>query len=164
MPKGVYTRTVELALIRALKWFLNRAPCGVPGCLELCPRNRRTYCEKHYYRKRRTGTTNQRISRVCNDGKYSIEYMPGHPLADKQGLIRQHRRVLYDKIGEGPHECSWCGVEVTWKILHTDHLDGNGFNNEPNNLVPACKDCNRQRGHMIAFLKRCEAWKLEKEK
>jgi hypothetical protein len=71
-----------------------------------------------------------------------------HPLA-VGGRIYEHRKVLYDKIGPGPHLCHWrCGRLVNWggtKGLHTDHVDGVRTNNDPDNLVPACPSCNKLR-------------------
>lgn len=79
--------------------------------------------------------------------------IPGHPLAgNSQGVMREHRKVLYDKIGPGDHNCYWCGRVVSWatgqnaiKALIADHLDHNRLNNAPDNLVPSCNDCNGHR-------------------
>jgi hypothetical protein len=82
---------------------------------------------------------------------------PGHPLAYKDGRIKEHRFVLYEKIGPGPHACHWCGREIQWmpggraafrdrRYLVPDHLDTNPLNNAPGNLVPSCVPCNSSRG------------------
>jgi hypothetical protein len=165
MPRGKYTRTLERFLVRALKEVRRQLsnPCTVDGCENLCGYGRTDFCEKHYYRIRRTGTTvKERKFTVTHHGYILENGMQGHPLANKDGSIYQHRRVLYDKIGAGPHECYWCGAPIDWDTLHSDHVDSDGSNNDPENLVPACALCNHQRGAMIAFLKRCEAWKAKK--
>lgn len=62
----------------------------------------------------------------------------------------EHRAVLYDAIGPGPHSCHWCGKTIYWDAaaaerINTDHLDWNRLNNDAANLVPACLDCNTKR-------------------
>ncbi len=70
-----------------------------------------------------------------------------HPLSPKTGVVFEHRKVLYDKIGPGTHKCHWdCGKILSWggkSGINTDHLDGDQLNNEPDNLVPSCFGCNR---------------------
>lgn len=74
----------------------------------------------------------------------------GHPLANSSGVVSEHRRALYDKIGPGLHPCHWgCGKVLEWGgILGicVDHLDDDKVNNDPDNLVPSCLVCNMQRG------------------
>lgn len=76
-----------------------------------------------------------------------------HPLANTGSAVLEHRIVLYDKIGPGPHKCHWdyfsrCGkVAMEWggtDGIHVDHLDGDKLNNEPDNLVVSCLACNRR--------------------
>lgn len=84
----------------------------------------------------------------CRSGNYI--YLTGqkdHPLAHR-GNVAEHRKVLYDKIGPGPHPCHWkCGKILQWDRWHlvSDHLDGDTFNNNPDNLVPSCQGCNMRR-------------------
>jgi hypothetical protein len=72
-----------------------------------------------------------------------------HPLAQKDGQLAEHRKVLYDKIGPGPHACHWgCGKRLEWggwDGIHADHLDEDRLNNSPENLVPSCLKCNWDR-------------------
>jgi hypothetical protein len=85
--------------------------------------------------------------------RYKVVLDPGHPLAMKSGEVLKHRKVLYAKIGPGPHSCEWCGEPVEWMTreiggrgaLLADHVDGNVLNNSPENLVPACHKCNTGR-------------------
>ena len=82
-----------------------------------------------------------------------------HPLYVKGQFLLEHRKVLYDKIGSGPHPCHWseaygCGRRsLEWKGLSglvVDHLDDDKLNNTPENLVPACSSCNMRRGRELA--------------
>lgn len=73
---------------------------------------------------------------------------PDHPLA-RFGKLSEHRMVLYDRIGPGPHSCHWgCGRELDWGgILGivSDHINGDRLDNSPENLVPSCTACNMHR-------------------
>lgn len=82
--------------------------------------------------------------------KYKSVLRPGHVLADKDGRVRVHRLVLYEKIGGGQHCCYWCSVPVGWlepppNRLVADHVDADKWNNAPTNLVPSCDRCNAGR-------------------
>lgn len=84
---------------------------------------------------------------------YRVLNRPDHPLAGAQGKVYEHRFVLFDAIGAGEHPCHWCGVTLRWDhgwpehadALTVDHLDEDTLNNEPENLVPSCNECNTQR-------------------
>lgn len=89
---------------------------------------------------------------------YILAHIPGHPLAvNAAGDVLEHRAVLYDAIGPGPHPCEWCGAALDWYLrlsrngprpkdaLTVDHLDNNTRNNARENLVPACHACNIRR-------------------
>ncbi len=84
-----------------------------------------------------------------------------HPMADifgrrkssatKRVQVYEHKLVLFNAIGIGPHPCHWCGRELHWEkgtkgaALIADHLDSNPANNDPANLVASCNGCNTIR-------------------
>lgn len=84
---------------------------------------------------------------------YAMRKIHGHPLATKDGSVAIHRKVLFEKIGWGPHNCHWCNISLEWtpgkiiqnKTLISDHLDFDTRNNSPENLVPSCHGCNKSR-------------------
>lgn len=110
----------------------------------------------HYHRWYRHGD----VRRVASKGSVSVSlgrryrsvYKPRHPLATKNGKVYEHRMVLFDEIGPGPHACHWCETEVDWlpkgdpRELQPDHLNDDGADNRIENLVPACRRCNALRG------------------
>lgn len=107
------------------------------------------YCEKHYMRIRRGGTTEKRkvaADRLVTTHGYIIAYRPDHPLAYSDGRVFEHRAVYYDAHGPGPFCCHWCGTSVTWETLHIDHLNDQKTDNRLSNLAATCADCNMRRG------------------
>ena len=68
-----------------------------------------------------------------------------HPLSCHNGEVKEHRKVLYDKIGPGQHSCYLCGREMGWDQIVVDHLDEDKLNNDSANLEPACRHCNWNR-------------------
>lgn len=81
--------------------------------------------------------------------EHGYKYLTGqqeHPLSTKAGVLMEHRKVLYDEIGPGSHECHWgCGRVLEWvwpEGITVEHLDNNPRNNDRENLAPACRFCN----------------------
>jgi hypothetical protein len=86
----------------------------------------------------------------------------GHPLAGPTGNLFEHRKVLYDAIGPGPHPCHWnplshCeNTALEWGGLHginVDHLNDTPDDNRLENLVVSCLRCNwgRNRDNWYAI-------------
>jgi hypothetical protein len=71
---------------------------------------------------------------VIKLSRYLYEKRPGHPSANSEGYVLQHRLIAEKAIGKYLPE----GAEV-------HHVNGNGFDNRPENLV-ACQD---QSYHML---------------
>lgn len=125
--------------------------CAVDGCANAIHFKTEKLCRIHYFRRRRTGvfdappapklrTTNKRtgyVSAICH----------GHPLANKHGILREHRLIYHDQICSDPTTCEMCGASINWKTLHIDHKDDNTGNNDTNNLRAVCRACNVYRAH-----------------
>lgn len=136
-----------------------------PLCVvEGCP-NQRQYksgiCNSCYYRLRRSGTLDRKrwAYRALHSQGYVLVYDKTHLLCTKSGYVMEHRKILYDSIGAGPHSCYWCRSPIDWNVgkcvmgsLVPDHLDGDKKNNSLNNLVPACNRCNATRGLFQAWV------------
>jgi hypothetical protein len=89
---------------------------------------------------------------------YRIIRCAGHAVAASNGSALEHRVVLFDALGEGPHACHWCGRPLNWLKgsaagLQVDHVDGDRQNNSLENLVPACIGCNSRRSWKSRHLK-----------
>lgn len=80
-------------------------------------------------------------------------------LQRSKGTVLEHRWVLFQALGEGRHDCEWCGHGVAWEIAHrtngsdeerwdalvVDHEDGDRANNALGNLRASCSWCNSNR-------------------
>lgn len=133
--------------------------CSIPGCKNKAQRVKYGLCETHYYRLRRTGTTDvipPKRRYMTREGYVKI-LSHGHVLADKAGHVYEHRKVLFDDIGPGKHSCFWCGVVLDWDCGIVDHLNDKKSDNRLENLVFTCNNCNRARGALIPFLRRMKS-------
>ena len=128
--------------------------CGVVG------RTRRGWCGKHYHRWYRHGDPSvlhsEQAARPSLGRRYRYMTVPaGHPLiTNPSRRVYVHRAVLFGSIGYGPHCCHWCSQPISWGgrghgSLNVDHLDGDGANNDPGNLVASCQGCNTARAQTI---------------
>lgn len=127
------------------------ATCSVDGCDALANRIGAGFCEKHYFRMRRNGTTDRRQPKVkiSHSHGYVLVYAPNHPLSigkPSGTRIYEHRMKFYDAYGYGDHKCNWCEASVTFNEMHVDHLNAIRDDNRPENLVASCPDCNMSRG------------------
>lgn len=125
--------------------------CKVEGCDRAPHYKAACLCQKHYFRVWRYGTTEttkvgKGKERYTNLNGYVWARRPGHPLAGKNGLVSEHRAVVYDDVGPGSMQCELCGCFVTWATVHIDHIDDVRDNNARENLRPTCRACNTRRG------------------
>ena len=129
---------------------VNCENCGTPVTRSPSQMKSRTFCSKTcaYTGLKKAEPTSRRNL-----------YLPKHPLAGVNGYVAEHRAVLYGEIGPGSHPCHWCGETVTWTnrligtghpgMLVVDHVNANGLDNRPENLVPSCQGCNAARPRRI---------------
>lgn len=125
-------------------------------CVEGCDRTARSvgtpYCEVHYMRLRRRGTTDRfsTAGRLPHSNGYVLVYAPNHPLTQRHtgSWEYEHRVVYYDAHGEGPFTCHWCASVVGWDSMHVDHLNDMPTDNREENLVASCPLCNQKRGRV----------------
>lgn len=122
------------------------------GSTDLLPRKPRTTKPKSpkvkLPRKSRAKKVKGEIRYLTNEGYIRIRLADGVvcPIANKENKVYEHRLVLFNAIGYGPHKCNWCPKMLDWHDgLTVDHLDWDTTNNELSNLVPACLNCNSSR-------------------
>lgn len=140
------------------------AVCSTQDCGQQANRKVAGLCEACYCQLRRTGNLLRRNAKrfTVTKAGYVRLLLPGHPLSpNKNGYVFEHRKVLFDLIGPGPHSCFWCSESLEWDCIRVDHLDDNKTRNVNENLVVSCNDCNRARGSILPFLKRMRAEAFE---
>lgn len=94
---------------------------------------------------------------------YWADHDKSHPLARRNGMVLRHRKLLFDKIGPGWHQCYWCDDKIKWTVGFTtlkdqpivvDHVNGDKQDNDLDNLVASCIPCNTGRRHLAFILKK----------
>lgn len=135
--------------------------CSVEGCKTKATRVGCGMCETHFYRLRRTGSTKDPVFKNWTKATngYIAMMDKNHFLSGRNGMMYQHRFVLFESIGTGEHSCYWCREKIEWKAtgkrkLVVDHLDGNKENNSLDNLVASCHRCNASRGLFESWVRK----------
>lgn len=149
---------------------MDNSTCVIDGCEKPTRSANADWCKMHYHRWYRHGSTEKVATKsdvsVAHGRLYRTVSAKGHPLAHASGRAYEHRVVLYDAIGPGPHACHWCDTMVDWVPkgtpgeLQPDHLNNQGDDNRIENLVPSCRSCNGARGSQrrAAALKAAGWW------
>lgn len=136
--------------------------CCVEGCQNPRAMVHPAVCTTHYSRLRRTGTVDKQPwkYRSMQSNGYIKIYNSDHELAVNRSVY-EHRQILFDAIGRGPHTCHWCGGSIDWVkgkcvtgSLVPDHINGNKSDNNISNLVPACNTCNGLRGLFMTWVRK----------
>lgn len=90
--------------------------------------------------------------RRVNEKGYVELTMPDHPLAQRNGIVLEHRLVLWSATGGRDQRCYWCGWLLPWRheegqrhCINVDHLNERRDDNDLKNLVPSCWYCNANR-------------------
>jgi len=128
--------------------------CVVDWCNDEVYNISNKLCKAHFNQLHRHGKIRQPneyraaagFGCLHNNGYFYV-HDKSHPLAGARGRLSLHRKILYNKIGPGIHQCNWCDKLISWedKTLFPDHLDWDRLNNHPDNLVPSCVKCNISR-------------------
>lgn len=151
-------RATRLCSMHRRRWRLYRSYdlpkrsvrlCAIEGCGRR--HNAHGLCQMHQRRLALHGSTNAPPPKQRGGGwdagsGYVIATAPDHVLAPSSGKVYVHRIVLFEAIGYGPHRCHWCKSPLSWRAgLTVDHIDHDRANNDPGNLVAACRPCNSRR-------------------
>lgn len=127
--------------------------CSVDGCTKKANYKSEMLCQMHYFRRMRNGSFELRQTKYQKNGfyqhagGYKVLMIPGHPLAQNDGSIFEHRVVVFGLVGWNIPPCSFCGADSDWfsRKTHIDHIDKDRSNNAPENLRVLCNPCNTGR-------------------
>lgn len=136
---------------------MSQTMCKVGGCKTAAMYSKKELCQKHYFRMMRNGSFEKKnpeavdkVHTVSHSQGYVLLKYEGHPLAQSNGYVFEHRKIMYDVYGEVLPPCELCGAKSLWssRNTHIDHIDANRANNSQDNLRILCSSCNTKRGRM----------------
>jgi len=83
--------------------------------------------------------------------EYFISYVTEEELKRERALSREIRKSQWWKRRLSEGRCYYCGKEFSPKELSMDHIVPliRGGKSTKGNIVPACKDCNNRKKHML---------------
>lgn len=125
--------------------------CKIDGCNRDSVYLKQRVCQKHYFRFMRYGkydlTMKPRKYRIIHSSGYHMIYEPKHPLAQSNGYVYEHRKIIFEKYGHELPNCQLCGKATSWKpyFTHIDHINKDPSDNREGNLRVLCNACNSQR-------------------
>lgn len=81
---------------------------------------------------------------------------------NKDKKIATHRNWKYRKYKK--NQCEVCNfVAIDWCQLDVDHIDGDHFNDDPNNLQTLCANCHRLKSKLSGDIGRPKLQLVNKE-
>lgn len=126
--------------------------CKNPNCQNRADRIGPGMCSTCYFRIRRNGTWDkQPRKRWKRAGTYVHTKIPTHPMAQSDGVVSEHRAIVYDRHEGICPGCYWCGRALEWRSAVVDHVNAEKDDNRPENLVVACQRCNTTRSSAMRF-------------
>jgi 5-methylcytosine-specific restriction endonuclease McrA len=83
--------------------------------------------------------------------EYFISYVTEEELKRERAKAREIRKSPWWKRRLSEGRCYYCGKEFPPKELSMDHIVPliRGGKSTKGNMVPACKDCNNRKKHML---------------
>ena len=112
-----------------------KPPCSIEGCER--PAKCRGWCGTHYTHWRQYGTPEAKVytGRTLNASGYVRVWAPGHPMANSDNYVLEHRMVVHD-----------AGIDVP-PGHHVHHINGDKADNRLENLE-VLSESERHRLHI----------------
>jgi 5-methylcytosine-specific restriction enzyme A len=81
---------------------------------------------------------------------FEFEFVDPQIIKKERAKARELRASLWWRQQVGPGICYHCGIKVSSIELTMDHVTpiARGGRSNKKNVVPSCKPCNNQKGHL----------------